>query len=91
MQIKSTLRCIIATAKSLIDDALKALEEEFADDFVRIHRSVLVALRQIDRLEKNCRWQNARLCCAMNSLVLTRQLTISRRHVADVRRRLKGI
>ena len=38
--------------QDLIDESLKALAEEFADDFVRIHRSALVAVRYVDRLEK---------------------------------------
>lgn len=75
--------------QSLIDDSLKVLEEEFADEFVRIHRSVLVALAQIDRLEKTADGKT--------QVVLRGEpfdgddaLTISRRHLADVRRRLKG-
>lgn len=75
--------------ESLIDDSLKQLEEEFADAFVRIHRNTLVALQQIDRLEK---------ADDGKSMVVLRDghvesnaaLNISRRHLADVRRRLKG-
>jgi two-component system response regulator AlgR len=75
--------------QSLIDDSLKILEEEFADEFVRIHRSVLVSLAQIDRLEK--------IADGKTQVILRGEpfdgddeLTISRRHLADVRRRLKG-
>jgi two-component system response regulator AlgR len=74
--------------QSLIDDSLKVLEEEFADEFVRIHRSILVALGQIERLEKTTDGKT--------QIVLRDghddddALTISRRHLADVRRRLKG-
>ncbi len=75
--------------ESLIDDSLKVLEDEFADEFVRIHRSVLVALDQIDHLEKTAD--------GITQVVLrdgnvddNDVLTISRRHLADVRRRLKG-
>lgn len=73
----------------LIDDSLKHLEEEFGDEFVRIHRSALVAVRQIEALKKTSDGQ---------TLVSLRNaskdeyggLVISRRHVADVRRRIKG-
>jgi len=37
----------------LTEETLQLLEEEFADSFVRIHRSVLVALGAIDRLERD--------------------------------------
>lgn len=76
--------------ESLIDDALKALEEEFADEFVRIHRSVLVALRQIDRLERTADGKT-QVVLRDELAGADEALTISRRHVADVRRRLKGI
>jgi two-component system response regulator AlgR len=36
----------------LIDDALKALEEEFPSDFVRIHRSALVHVKQVAGVER---------------------------------------
>jgi two-component system response regulator AlgR len=75
--------------ESLIDDALKALEEEFADEFVRIHRSVLVALRQIDRLERTADGKT-QVVLRDELAGADKALTISRRHVADVRRRLKG-
>jgi two-component system response regulator AlgR len=75
--------------QSLIDDSLKILEEEFADAFVRIHRSVLVALAQIDRLEKTADG-GTRVVLRDGAVDDEDTLTISRRHLADVRRRLKG-
>ena len=74
--------------QSLIDDSLKVLEDEFADQFVRIHRSVLVALDQIDRLEKATDGKTQ--VVLRDGHVDDDTLTISRRHLADVRRRLKG-
>ena len=74
--------------QSLIDDSLKVLEDEFADEFVRIHRSVLVALDQIDRLEKATDGKTQ--IVLRDGQVDDDTLTISRRHLADVRRRLKG-
>ncbi len=75
--------------QSLIDDSLKALEEEFVDDFVRIHRSILVALGQIDRLEKTADGKT-HVVLRDGPVDGDGALTISRRHLADVRRRLKG-
>jgi two-component system response regulator AlgR len=37
----------------LIDEALKGLEQEFADSFTRTHRSALVANHRIEALEKD--------------------------------------
>lgn len=72
----------------LIDDSLKALEEEFADTFVRIHRSALVAITQIARLEKTSDG-TTRVILRAGHEDGDDDLLISRRHVADVRRRLK--
>ena len=79
--------------EDLIDDSLKSLEEEFADRFVRIHRGALVAVDKIEKLEK--------LTDGRTHVVLRKrpddddnapddELVISRRHLATVRRRLKG-
>jgi len=93
------IRCFIADQKyvcvhhaggqDLIDDSLKSLEEEFAQQFVRIHRSALVRVAAIDKLEKLSDGKTRVLLrdCSQDS---ADGLIISRRHVADVRRRLKG-
>lgn len=73
---------------SLIDDSLKSLEEEFAQLFVRIHRSVLVAITQIARLEKASDG-TTRVILRAEQSDEDDDLVISRRHLADVRRRLK--
>ena len=39
--------------ETLIDEALKSLENEFAGRFVRVHRNALVAKAYIDSLEKD--------------------------------------
>ena len=75
--------------QSLIDESLKALESEFADRFVRIHRAALVAVARIDILEKSGDGKT-RVVLRGGSTDNDRQLIISRRHVAEVRRRLKG-
>lgn len=39
--------------EDLIEDSLKALEEEFGSAFVRIHRNALVSVRYLERIERN--------------------------------------
>ena len=75
--------------QDLIDDSLKSLEQEFAASFVRIHRAALVAVDQIDRLEK-LDTGKTRVVLRSGSQQDDNDLIISRRHLADVRRRLKG-
>lgn len=77
----------------LIDDSLKSLEQEFADRFVRIHRSALVAVARIDKLEK---FPDGKTRVVLRGApgdddnASDDELVISRRHLATVRRRLKG-
>ena len=75
-----------AGGEDLIDDSLNSLEEEFADKFVRIHRAALVAVSHIDKLEKTTDG-TSRIVLRDD---LNHELVISRRHLANVRRRLKG-
>lgn len=37
----------------LLGDSLKALEDEFSEDFARIHRAILVSLAHLEALEKD--------------------------------------
>lgn len=74
--------------QDLIDDSLKALEQEFSDEFVRIHRSALVAVAKIDSLLKTSDGQS--MVRLRVKIAEEDELIISRRHLADVRRRLKG-
>lgn len=76
--------------KDLIDDSLKHLEEEFSDEFVRIHRSALVAVRQIEALQKTADGQTL-VTLRDGSQDEDSSLIISRRHIADVRRRIKSL
>jgi len=75
--------------EDLIDDSLKSLEDEFTDEFVRIHRGVLVAVDQIDRLQKTDDGK-IRVVLRQESLADSDELIISRRHLTNVRKRLKG-
>ena len=74
--------------QDLIDESLKSLEQSFGDTFVRIHRGALVAIDRIDRLDKTADGK-VRIVLRDSSQDDDKQLIISRRHVAEVRRRLK--
>lgn len=39
--------------EDLIEDSLRLLEDEFAQSFARIHRNALVAVRHVERIERN--------------------------------------
>jgi len=73
----------------LIDEPLKKLAEEFSDEFVRIHRGALVAVQYIDQIEKTEDGKSL-VVLRQNSQVADKELIISRRHLAEVRQRLKG-
>ena len=75
--------------QDLIDDSLKSLEDEFTDEFVRIHRGALVAVDQIDRLQKTDDGK-IRVVLRQDLPANGDELIISRRHLTDVRNRLKG-
>jgi two-component system response regulator AlgR len=82
-----------ANGENLIDDSLKSLEDEFAEQFVRIHRSALVAVDKIEKLEKSGDGKT-RVVLRDSSQEEDNspidELVVSRRHLATVRRRLKG-
>jgi two-component system, LytTR family, response regulator AlgR len=74
-----------AHGEDLLDESLRQLEEEFAADFVRAHRSLLVAVAHVQALEKT----------ADGGYVLrlrgqTDLLAVSRRQLAELRKRLGG-
>jgi two-component system response regulator AlgR len=70
--------------EALIEESLKALEEEFGEAFVRIHRSALVARDQLIGIEGDGaghHWARLR--------DVEERLEISRRHAPEVRRLLR--
>ena len=67
--------------EDVIDEPLKRLEDEFADDFVRIHRSVLVSVQHIDALERRDDGYALRLRPGET-------LPVSRRQLQELKRRL---
>ena len=73
-----------ATQKILVEDALKALEQEFGDCFIRIHRNALVATRFIRALEKDSEGH-----CRVVLDGIEERLEVSRRLLPDVRRHIR--
>ena len=70
----------------LIDEPLKDLEEEFEGEFVRVHRNALVSVKSIIGFEKLDDGGYALRLNGFDELV-----PISRRHVAGVRKLVKGL
>lgn len=68
----------------LIEDALKALEQEFADSFIRVHRNALVANRYLQGMEKDREehW-------FVTFKGFDERLEISRRHIPTIRKQFK--
>jgi len=73
----------LADGEEVIDETLKDLEAEFADQFVRIHRNTLVAVRSIQRIETT---EDGRSFAWIGHH--SDPLPVSRRLVADLKRRL---
>ena len=74
---------------ALIDESLKQLEEEFSTLFVRVHRGALVAVGSIEALQRTNDGEvfvKLRASHADDDSLLK----VSRRHVAQVKRRLIG-
>jgi two-component system response regulator AlgR len=71
--------------EDLIDESLKQLEEEFARDFVRAHRNLLVAVAHVDSLERA-----GEDGYAVRLRGETDSLAVSRRQLAELRKRLTG-
>ncbi len=70
--------------EDLFDESLRALEEEFADDFMRVHRNALVAVRHIESIERHGDGRHVVKLHHGGGAI-----DVSRRLVADVLRRFK--
>ena len=68
----------------LIDEPLKDLAEEFDEDFCRIHRNALVALRHVEAIERD---QDGQLVARLRDC--DEILPVSRRHATEFRRRVQ--
>ncbi|MBT8144232.1 MAG: LytTR family DNA-binding domain-containing protein, partial [Gammaproteobacteria bacterium] len=69
----------------LIDESLKALEDEFGNDFVRLHRNALAAVRHLQTLERQADGKYYAVFRECDE-----RLAVSRRHAPAVRRRLRA-
>ena len=67
--------------EDVIDEPLKRLEDELGDEFVRIHRSLLVSVAEIDALERRADGYALRLRAGET-------LPVSRRQLGELKRRL---
>jgi two-component system response regulator AlgR len=70
--------------RELIDESLRALEQEFAPDFIRIHRNSLVARRYVRAVERSDAGQLLVRFTAGDDA-----LPVSRRHAAEALRQLR--
>jgi two-component system, LytTR family, response regulator AlgR len=71
--------------RELIDESLRALEDEFAPDFIRIHRNSLVARQYVSAVERTAEGQ---LLLRLQDCDET--LQVSRRHAAETLRQIRG-
>jgi len=70
---------------ALIDEALKSLEEEFKETFIRVHRNAIVAIKYATGIERDSLGRSYVLLNGCEE-----KLDVSRRHVAELRRLLKS-
>ncbi len=72
--------------ETIVEESLKALEAEFPDRFLRIHRNALVGIQHIAGLGKN---DNGQAIIRLHRS--QRELEISRRNLSAVRKALKQL
>ena len=75
------------SGEALLDEPLKEIEAEFGERFLRIHRNALVAVAFLGGLERS---DDGYWRIRLKDDVLP-PLQVSRRHVAEVRRRLRSL
>ncbi|MGD9597965.1 MAG: LytR/AlgR family response regulator transcription factor [Steroidobacteraceae bacterium] len=88
------IRCFLADQKyttvrhsqgdDLIEDSLRLLEDEFAGLFVRIHRSALVSVQHLERIERD---PDGQYFVRLEGV--PDRLTVSRRMAGDLRDRFR--
>ena len=86
--LKAEHKYIIAAwpgGELLLDEPLKALEREFGEMFVRVHRNALASVRHIAGLVRD---ETGRLTLSLNDM--QEGLQVSRRHASEIRRLLKS-
>lgn len=74
-----------ADGELLLNDSIASLEQEFTNDFVRIHRKTLVAKEYIKALEKTeaGNWQITLANCSQKLAVSRRQLAMVRKCINE--------
>lgn len=70
----------------LIDETLKDLEQEFSNQFIRIHRNALVSIEFLDGLESLGSGQYQVRCRELDE-----RLAVSRRHLPTLRERIQKL
>jgi two-component system response regulator AlgR len=70
--------------EDLIEDSLRALEDEFDSAFVRVHRNALVSVRYLERIERNGDGQ-----CFVRLRGCDAPLQVSRRMAGELRDRFR--
>lgn len=88
------VRCFVADQKyttmrhaggeELIEDSLRLLEEEFGERFVRIHRSALVSVAHLERIERDADGQYF-----VRLAGVPERVSVSRRMAGDLRERFR--
>ncbi len=71
--------------EELIDESLRSLEEEFRDQFVRVHRNTLAAVNHIRAMRRD---DDGRYIIELADV--EDPVPVSRRHVTDVKARLRS-
>ncbi len=79
-------RVVHPGGEALLEESLVALEEEFADDFVRVHRNALAAIAHLSGISKDAAGRHFALCGPRQE-----RLEISRRHLPAVRKVIKEV
>ncbi len=80
---KYTTVCHV-NGEDLIEDSLRLLESEFGQAFVRIHRNTLVAVRYLERIERNAEGQYF-----MHLRGCETPLAVSRRMAGELKERFR--
>ncbi|MEN8107781.1 MAG: LytTR family DNA-binding domain-containing protein [Pseudomonadota bacterium] len=70
----------------LIEETLKSLEQEFAGQFIRVHRNALVAARYLNGFEKTGEGH-----FQVQLQGIEERLEVSRRHITGVRQQIKSL
>jgi len=69
----------------LLDESLKNLEEEFGEQFLRVHRNALVALQHVESLDRDAEGNHV-----IRLKDIETPLKVSRRHLSQVRKTLRN-